>query len=206
MKLLILFISVSVFFFSTFPAFAQQNKPNDDPSNIGPCKESTYCDPKDGKTLIKKFGCRIAYQYEEQCKADDAKCWERGDWCVCNTQKLPNSCGNLGGVPDAKSDNVGSVFGRITAPEQIRAIGDGEGAITNVIQLIIQGIYTISGIGFVVLFLWSIFKIITSQGDKEALMSARKTIQWAIIGLVLLAFAFPIMSLVGNILGFKFFG
>jgi hypothetical protein len=170
--------------------------------------------------------CNTVGDYKRQCVSGTNNCtfkvWrcENVNGVRCLVPKDQESdCGKTSSDPDLVGcrrtsqggdtqgpSNVEEVFGEIEAPPQVQALGSGESAITNVIQLIIQGIYTVSGIGFVVLFLWSVFKIITSQGDKEALMSARKTIQWAIIGLVLLAFAFPIMNLVGNILGFQFFG
>lgn len=42
---------------------------------------------------------------------------------------------------------------------------------------------------------------ITSQGDKQKLESARKTIVYAIVGLVLTLFAFIIVQFIGNVFG-----
>jgi hypothetical protein len=49
-------------------------------------------------------------------------------------------------------------------------------------------------------------KWITSQGDKSRLDSARKTIIYAIVGLVLAFMAFFIVNIVGTFLGVKLLG
>lgn len=207
MKYIFLLLTVFTLFIFPASASARPDGVEDDPKqNIGPCKEESYCDPKDGKTLIRKYGCRIAYQYEDICKQDDARCREKGDWCVCATQRLENSCGNLGGVQDARNNSVDSVFGRITAPAEIRSLGDGEGAINNIIQRVIQLIYIAAGIAFVFMFIWSAFQMITSGGGKEGLAAAKQRITWSIIGIALLALAFPILRILESVLGFKFFG
>ncbi len=175
------------------------------------CDEKSYCERNaDGseKGFIRKSGCRIDAKFEKEC-ADMEERFGKGcrestrKVCVCHYETIvANSCGNPGGTKDV-SNNLDSVFGRIAPP--IPGLNTGIMAINGVIGKVIQLIYMIAGIGVVFIFLWSGLSLIISGGDKEALGTARKRITWAIIGLVLLALAFPIMRILGEALNIPLF-
>jgi len=77
---------------------------------------------------------------------------------------------------------------------------NSSGFITAVIKILIGAV----GVGFLIFFLMGALKYVTSSGDKMAVMSAQGTITSALIGLVLAAALFAIMSLLESVLGVKF--
>ncbi len=77
-----------------------------------------------------------------------------------------------------------------------------EGIIGNTITLIIS----IGTVAFVMMILWGAVEWIFSGGDKEKLAAARKRIVTAIIGVAILALAFVIINIVGQITGINFRG
>lgn len=58
-----------------------------------------------------------------------------------------------------------------------------------------------SGIVAVIFLIWAGVKFVTSGGDQKKIDAARKTITWAIIGLIIILMAFFIVSLVGYLTG-----
>jgi hypothetical protein len=65
------------------------------------------------------------------------------------------------------------------------------------------GILAAAGILAAIFFLvFGSIKWITSQGDKQKVQSARNTIVFAIIGLIIVLFALVIVGTIGNFLGF----
>src|SRR5690606_7560687 len=116
-------------------------------------REESYCDD-DKTTWVKKNGCRLARQFDTGSdRAKEIK-YNSGRHCVCNYERLPNSCGNRGGIQDARNNSVDSVFGRIDPPAEIRSIGGGAGAISTIIQRGIQILYAIAGIAALLFILW----------------------------------------------------
>ncbi len=67
----------------------------------------------------------------------------------------------------------------------------------------IRILFVVAAIAFIFIFIWGAFDWIVSGGDKEKLANARKKIIAAITGLTLLALAFVILWVVGEILNFK---
>lgn len=102
-------------------------------------------------------------------------------------------------------EGIDSIFGRVEPPKAVENIGFGAFGISNVLNNIITLIFVISGIVFVFMILVSAFQWIISGGDKEKLAAARGRLINAIIGIALLALAFLIIGVVGQITGFKFF-
>lgn len=103
------------------------------------------------------------------------------------------------------SANFKDVFGNVTPPQSVNAIGNGASGINNILNTAITLIYMFGTLIFVFMFLYSAILWITSGGDKEKIRSARARITWAIIGIVVLALAFVILRILGGILGIKFF-
>jgi hypothetical protein len=88
---------------------------------------------------------------------------------------------------------------QFTAPEDIPTGGltKGQTVLSNSITLLITSIVILSL--FFVIF--GGFKWMTSQGDKAKLDAARKTITYAIVGLVLAILSFMIVSFIGGLFG-----
>lgn len=92
-------------------------------------------------------------------------------------------------------------YGKITPPPNIPSGVDAPG---NIIQTFIA-LFLVAGVVAALIFtlyggiLWA-----TSQGDKQKLDHARRTIIFAIIGLIIMLFAFIIIQLVGTLLGSEF--
>lgn len=78
--------------------------------------------------------------------------------------------------------------------------------INTVFQNAIRIIFVIAAILVLVYLIWGAFQWITSGGDKEAVDKARKRITHAIIGLFILALAFLIITVVGQIVGINIVG
>lgn len=58
-----------------------------------------------------------------------------------------------------------------------------------------------SGIVALIFIIYSGFKLVTSGGDQKKVEGARKTLTWAIIGLVLILLSFFIVNIVGYVTG-----
>lgn len=97
------------------------------------------------------------------------------------------------------------VFGRILPPDSIINLGFGAAGISQVLTNVVQLIFIFASIIFLFMIIISAVQWITSGGDKEAVAKARGRITWAIIGITVLALAFVIAKLVGQITGFEFF-
>jgi len=84
----------------------------------------------------------------------------------------------------------------------IKAVGNPNANVGNIISNFVLIMYIIGGLAVLVFFVWGAFDWITSGGDKEKISSARRKIMNTFIGLILLALAYFIISLVGQIAGF----
>lgn len=108
-------------------------------------------------------------------------------------------------VSVVEAQTASDVIGQIKPPPQIGNPGNGASAISAFIQRVIQLIYVVGAIGFIFMLLWGALSMILNAGDKEAVGNARKRIVTAVIGITLLALAFPIMRVLEVIIGIKFF-
>jgi hypothetical protein len=89
------------------------------------------------------------------------------------------------------SENAGVIVGNSSADTLLGGI------FRNAITLI----FTVASVSAVIMFLWGAVKWILSGGDKEAIAAARKKIVAALVGLVILALSFLVLSLVGVFVG-----
>ena len=105
------------------------------------------------------------------------------------------------------ADNVNDVFGNITAPSPIQPLvaKGGAGGLSFFLSNVVALIYTVAGIVFLFMIIISGLQWLTSGGDKEAVSKARNRLIYAIVGITILAFAFFIVNVVGQLLGFTFF-
>lgn len=76
-------------------------------------------------------------------------------------------------------------------------LSDLEGVFGNFIGIILS----IVGVAVLVMFVIAGYKYLSAGGDKEAASSARNTLTFAIIGLVLAISAWMIINILGNFLG-----
>lgn len=97
------------------------------------------------------------------------------------------------------------VFGEIKPPEAVTGLGFGAAGISQLLNRIIELIYLVAGIVFVFMVIISAVQWIMSGGDKEAVGKARSRLIYAIIGMTVLALAFVIIRVIGQITGFEFF-
>lgn len=103
----------------------------------------------------------------------------------------------------APADAVNQVIGTVDPPEAIAGIEPGNDGLNQLINNVLSVVFGV--VGLIVLFqiIMAAYGYITSGGNKESIAAAQKRILYAIIGLVLLAFSYIIVSLLGNILGFN---
>lgn len=134
------------------------------------------------------------------CSGTD-RCKETGDDC------LP-----LATNPNRKvcqPSSVNSVFGKIKPPDALLGfIGTdqtGEAGISKLLTNIIALFYSLAAVVLIFMLVWGAWDWLTAEGDKEKLESAKKKIINAIIGIMLFAVAFAIISVLGQFTGFKFF-
>lgn len=73
--------------------------------------------------------------------------------------------------------------------------------IFTVLQNIINAALILSAVVAVILIMYAGYQFVTSSGDKEKVDGARKRITYAIIGLVVIIFAFAIINLISQITG-----
>ena len=74
-------------------------------------------------------------------------------------------------------------------------------SLTGVVVNVLKGFLAIMGIWAVAFIVFGGFKMVISQGNEEAVASAKKTIMWAVLGLVIGALSFAIIAMVQNIIG-----
>ena len=81
----------------------------------------------------------------------------------------------------------------------------GDGGLSGIIQWIIIILVAIGIIAALIFLIWGAIKWIASGGDKEKIESARKTIIFSIIGLIIVLLSVVIMQFIGGLLGVKSF-
>lgn len=86
------------------------------------------------------------------------------------------------------------------APTLINPI-EGASNLTELLLKIMRGFIYITGIWAVAFIVIGGFKMVISQGNEEAVTAAKKTITWAVIGLVVVLLAFSIIAIVQNLIG-----
>lgn len=99
--------------------------------------------------------------------------------------------------------------GQLSGPGCICAI-DAEGKLTDVPSLacfapvvtnIISFLFAFLGAAAIVYLLFGAIKFVVSQGDQKALQSARGTMTYAVIGVVLILLSFTIVNIITTALG-----
>ncbi|MDO8638582.1 MAG: pilin [Candidatus Daviesbacteria bacterium] len=119
----------------------------------------------------------------------------------CNAEKINGITTGY----TCQKNTLENVIGQFEPPEAVKNLGPGAEGINNLINKVVQLIYALAGIIFVFMIIISGLQWILSGGEKEAVAKARGRLTWAIIGIVVLALAFVIMRVIGQITGFTFF-
>lgn len=92
-------------------------------------------------------------------------------------------------------------YGVITPPPNIPA---GTDAPSNALQLVVTLLMLVVIVASLIFTLYGGVLWITSAGDKQKIDRARRTITYAIIGLIVTILAFVIIRIVGSVLGVSF--
>jgi len=108
----------------------------------------------------------------------------------------PTPLGQIGGKP---TEGFGP-WGDLGA----QGIKEATGAFTNIISRIIGVMTIIVGIWFIFQFIIGGYSYMTAGGDQQKMANATKKITSAFIGLIIVVVAYAVMSLLGELLGFKF--
>ncbi|MCX6797124.1 MAG: pilin [Candidatus Doudnabacteria bacterium] len=156
-----------------YACVATDNKYACSPSNKSDCSDTTGCNTEN------KAKC-------QQVSSDK-----------CNT-----SAGSSAVTPGAGAVSAGggdTSSGDCTDPNKCLYNPLPTDALTDMLLLIMQGFLMIVGIWSVAFVIVGGFKYVMSQGNEEAVTAARKTITWAILGLVIALMSFSIIAIVKNI-------
>jgi NADH:ubiquinone oxidoreductase subunit 6 (subunit J) len=94
-------------------------------------------------------------------------------------------------------------IGQPAAGYGVNISGSAEHIVDVILKNVITLFFTVGAIGVIIYFIWGAVDWILAGGDKEKISSARKKITNALIGLTLLALAFVIIAVVGEIVGFS---
>lgn len=81
--------------------------------------------------------------------------------------------------------------------DDIAKLSDLEGIFSNIVEIVLG----LAGITFFILLLSSGFKFITSGGDPKALEGAKKTLTYAIGGLIAIILSYLILLLIQELTG-----
>jgi len=88
---------------------------------------------------------------------------------------------------------------RITPPGQV-------GSIAEIVNKVMPIVYGLVGVGLFGLFVYGGFLWLTSTGEPEKVKKAMDTMVNAVIGTVIIVFAYLAVRIVGGVLGFSLFG
>lgn len=93
------------------------------------------------------------------------------------------------------------IFGNITPPVNNQYFTSGENGIFILINNLFKLAGVIAGLFFIVKIITAGFSYISASGDEKKTAAAFATIWQSVIGLVIVAAAFVIAGVIGNILG-----
>ena len=70
-----------------------------------------------------------------------------------------------------------------------------------VVQNVINALIVIAGIVAVFMIVWAGYKFVMSEGDSEKISSARKTLIYAIVGLIFIFLSFVFLNVIAEFTG-----
>jgi hypothetical protein len=113
--------------------------------------------------------------------------------------KVGTVAGNPGDPGDTGNGGGGGMQGQ--SDKTLYNPISGVDNLTDLLLKIMQGFLVIIGVWSVVFIVLGGFRLVMSQGNEEAVSAAKKTITWAVIGLVIALLSFSIVAIVQNLLG-----
>ncbi len=122
---------------------------------------------------------------------------------VKNNGKIDINVGTVAGNPGDPGDTGNGGGGGMQGQSDKTLYNPISGVdnLTDLLLKIMQGFLVIIGVWSVVFIVLGGFRLVMSQGNEEAVGAAKKTITWAVIGLVVALLAFSIVAIVQNLLG-----
>ena len=85
------------------------------------------------------------------------------------------------------------------------SLGGSSATFATLLNPIIYNILVVSGLITFIVIIYAGFKYISASGDKDKITQAAKTLNYALIGLILIVAAFLLTNIVGKIVGFGTF-
>ena len=95
--------------------------------------------------------------------------------------------------------NIVSDWGSCVSPEGVATIA----CIPVVVQNVINALIVIAGIVAVFMIIYAGYKFVMSEGDPEKISNARKTLIYAIGGLIFIFLSFFLLQTISNLTGVK---
>lgn len=196
---------------------------------------SRACDPSDPDPCITNYSCQKEVRpesFDYICQFQSKACTQQRIGCASNPRGIPgincrgrtdtqgqcliedpdrdcDACPSSISPPAAPPDSFSAVFGKITPPESIKKfLGSdqtGTSAISAFLSNLIALIYAIAAVVLVFMLVWGAFDWLISEGNKEKVQAAQQKIMNAVIGIILFAVAFAVITVIGQFTGFKFF-
>ncbi len=168
------------------------------------CVDQSYCQ-----------GSNTIYADRGVCDVTNPSTNKQGCVYIRTVVDSKNTLQCYNGVPRGATSSSGGaferVFGKINPPKELEGLiltgrDSSLGALKAFIANIINVLYFFAAIIFLFMILIGGFDWIRSGGDKGKIEGAQKRITNAVIGIAILGLAFLFTRIVGNILGFNFFG
>jgi hypothetical protein len=181
------------------------------------CAGNAFCDPTTSTCVVNEYGCQAGGT-------------SAGVWTCSPDQSLQSTCGSSFGPvsPAAKCGCTDAAYsagtcnngktqgsGAGTPPAGTTAAG-GQAAnsattlinpiptynnLTALVVGILKGFLGIIAVWAVAFIVIGGFKMVVSAGNEEAVLSARKTITWAVLGLLVAVLSFAIVAIVQDFIG-----
>ena len=86
-----------------------------------------------------------------------------------------------------------------------KALGGDKFVLSDLLNPLIQNVITISAIAALIVLIFAGFGYITSNGDEKKIQASGSMINYALIGLVVIAAAWLITKIIGKLFGYEFF-
>ncbi|MFA5135792.1 MAG: hypothetical protein WC489_00180 [Patescibacteria group bacterium] len=104
------------------------------------------------------------------------------------------------------ADNVSDIFGTVNKPPGSEFVTDNPvQGVGNLITFLISITLFVGGLAALIYLVWGAFEWITSSGEKEKIQKAQQKMTNAVVGLIMIVFAFTIfIFIMGTVLGGKF--
>lgn len=160
------------------------------------CGAHLSCDPNQNPSQ-----CVVSLTQGATCNSGNNLCdAESGLSCVNGTCQTGTTPATGAGIQTTQPSQPSTGMAANSSATLYNPIS-GASDLTDLLIKIMQGFLGIIGAWAVAFIVIGAFKMIGAQGNEEGLTSAKKTITWAVIGLVVAILAFAIIAIVQNLIG-----